>query len=106
MDVDAEEAAVVEDLYSKMKTLQRRLEFVDIQEEYVKDEQRNLKRELLRGTCRAGLRARAPRPLALTPFAPRATFARVSPRVPPRSARGGQAHPVCPARDWAVSGDD
>ena len=37
-----------EDLYSRLKELQRELEFVDIQEEYVKDEQKNLKIELLR----------------------------------------------------------
>ncbi|KAJ7294605.1 hypothetical protein O6H91_Y245800 [Diphasiastrum complanatum] len=37
-----------EDLYNRLKTLQRQLEFVDIQEEYIKDEQKNLKRELLR----------------------------------------------------------
>eukprot|EP00798_Chlamydomonas_sp_ICE-L_P009120 gene9120-16242_t len=36
------------DLYSKLKTLQRQLEFLDIQEEYIKEEQKNLKRELLR----------------------------------------------------------
>lgn len=35
------------DLYTKLKALQRELEFVEIQEEYVKDEQKNLKRELL-----------------------------------------------------------
>jgi 26S proteasome regulatory subunit T3 len=37
-----------DDLYSRSKSLQRQLEFIDIQEEYVKDEQKNLKRELLR----------------------------------------------------------
>ena len=37
-----------EDLYTKLKHLQRELEFVQIQEEYVKDEQKNLKIELLR----------------------------------------------------------
>lgn len=37
-----------EDLYSKLKTLQRQLDFLAIQEEYIKDEQKNLKRELLR----------------------------------------------------------
>lgn len=41
-------AADEDDLYSRLKTLQRQLEFIDIQEEYVKDEQKNLKRELLR----------------------------------------------------------
>lgn len=37
-----------EDLYTRMKQLQRHLEFVDIQEEYIKDEMKNLKRELIR----------------------------------------------------------
>jgi len=37
-----------QDLYSKLKALQREEEFLDIQEEYIKDEMRNLKRELIR----------------------------------------------------------
>merc|ERR1719503_489056 len=37
-----------EDLYTKMKELQRQLEFLDIQEEYIKDEMKNLKREMIR----------------------------------------------------------
>lgn len=37
-----------DDLYARLKSLQRQLEFIEIQEEYVKDEQKNLKRELLR----------------------------------------------------------
>lgn len=37
-----------EDLYLKMKELQRQLEFLQLQEDYIKDEQKNLKRELLR----------------------------------------------------------
>mgnify|MGYP006889247918 FL=1 len=37
-----------EDLYIRYKSLSRQLEFLDIQEEYVKEEQKNLKRELLR----------------------------------------------------------
>jgi len=36
-----------EDLYTRFKSLQRQLEFLDIQEEYVKEEQLNLKREML-----------------------------------------------------------
>jgi len=36
------------DLYSKLKKLQRHLEFLELQEEYIKDEQKNLKRELIR----------------------------------------------------------
>jgi 26S proteasome regulatory subunit T3 len=42
------EARDESDLYTKLKLLQRHLEFLDIQEEYIKDEQKNLKRELLR----------------------------------------------------------
>ncbi|KAF5941112.1 hypothetical protein HYC85_022279 [Camellia sinensis] len=37
-----------DDLYGRLKSFQRQLEFIDIQEEYVKDELKNLKRELLR----------------------------------------------------------
>jgi 26S proteasome regulatory subunit T3 len=37
-----------DDLYGRLKSLQRLMEFIEIQEEYVKDEQKNLKRELLR----------------------------------------------------------
>lgn len=37
----------VDDLYAKYKKLQKQLEFLEVQEEYIKDEQRNLKRELL-----------------------------------------------------------
>ena len=36
------------DLYSRMKALQKHLQFLDIQEEYIKDEMSNLKRELVR----------------------------------------------------------
>ncbi|PSC75793.1 26S protease regulatory subunit 6B-like protein [Micractinium conductrix] len=36
------------DLYSRLKQLQRQLEFLEIQEEYIKEEQKNLKNELLR----------------------------------------------------------
>ncbi|BFZ59117.1 26S proteasome regulatory subunit 6B [Saitoella coloradoensis] len=39
-----------EDLYTKLKKLQRHLEFLTLQEEYIKDEQRNLKRELVRAS--------------------------------------------------------
>ncbi|CAL9121427.1 unnamed protein product [Musa acuminata var. zebrina] len=31
-------------LYGRLKSLQRQLEFIEIQDEYVKDEQKNLKR--------------------------------------------------------------
>eukprot|EP01137_Pigoraptor_chileana_P031177 Opistho-2@18622 len=37
-----------EDLFITLKRLQRQLEFLDIQEEYIKDEHKNLKREYLR----------------------------------------------------------
>ncbi|KAG9326321.1 hypothetical protein KVV02_004058 [Mortierella alpina] len=36
------------DLYTRYKNLQRHLEFLQLQEEYIKDEQKNLKRELIR----------------------------------------------------------
>ena len=36
------------DMYKRLKELQRQVEFIDLQEEYVKDELKNLKRELLR----------------------------------------------------------
>jgi ATP-dependent 26S proteasome regulatory subunit len=36
------------DLYHEMKALERQLEFVELQEEYLKDEMRHLQRELLR----------------------------------------------------------
>ena len=36
-----------DDLYSKYKRLQRQLELLEVQEEYIKDEQKNLKKELL-----------------------------------------------------------
>ncbi|KAI8802439.1 26S protease regulatory subunit 6B [Cladochytrium replicatum] len=36
------------DLYVKLKKLERHIEFLALQEEYIKDEQKNLKRELLR----------------------------------------------------------
>eukprot|EP01136_Pigoraptor_vietnamica_P024238 Opistho-1_new@77091 len=42
------EAASDDDLYAVLKRLQRQLEFIDIQEDYIKDEQRNLRREFLR----------------------------------------------------------
>lgn len=37
-----------EDLYLQLHRLERHLEFLDLQEEYIKDEQKNLKRELIR----------------------------------------------------------
>eukprot|EP01026_Neomeris_dumetosa_P019531 TRINITY_DN1792_c0_g1_i2.p1 TRINITY_DN1792_c0_g1~~TRINITY_DN1792_c0_g1_i2.p1 ORF type:complete len:404 (-),score=62.36 TRINITY_DN1792_c0_g1_i2:538-1749(-) len=44
MDVDGEE----NELYLKFKQLQRELEFLEIQEEYIKEEHKNLQKELLR----------------------------------------------------------
>jgi 26S proteasome regulatory subunit T3 len=38
------------DFYRKMKELERKIEFLDIQEEYIKDEMKNLKREIIRAT--------------------------------------------------------
>ncbi|GBG27219.1 26S proteasome regulatory subunit 6B-like [Hondaea fermentalgiana] len=37
-----------EDLYKRMKKLEQQLEFTEIQESYIKDEMKNLKREMLR----------------------------------------------------------
>ena len=37
-----------QDLYMRLKKLQRHLEFLLLQEEYIKDEQKNLKSELIR----------------------------------------------------------
>jgi 26S proteasome regulatory subunit T3 len=48
MQVDAPATSTTSDLYQQMKSLERQLEFVDLQEEYLKDEMRHLQRELLR----------------------------------------------------------
>ncbi|CAG7659228.1 unnamed protein product [Allacma fusca] len=37
----------IDDLYTRYKKLQRQLEFLEVQESYIKDEQRNLKKEYL-----------------------------------------------------------
>ena len=37
-----------EELYEELKLMERRLEFLTIQEDYIKDESKNLKRELIR----------------------------------------------------------
>jgi 26S proteasome regulatory subunit T3 len=47
-EAERTEEASIHDMYIRMKELQRELEFVEIQETYIKDEQKNLKRELLR----------------------------------------------------------
>ncbi|CAN0239574.1 unnamed protein product [Pylaiella littoralis] len=44
----AEETGAEQDVYVKLKSLQKHMEFLDIQEEYIKDEMKNLKRELIR----------------------------------------------------------
>jgi branched-subunit amino acid aminotransferase/4-amino-4-deoxychorismate lyase len=44
----AESSLESSDLYANLKSLQKSLEFLDIQEEYIKDEMKNLKRELIR----------------------------------------------------------
>ncbi|OCT56884.1 hypothetical protein XELAEV_18004281mg, partial [Xenopus laevis] len=41
------ESEDLEDLYSRYKKLQQELEFLEVQEEYIKDEQKNLKKEFL-----------------------------------------------------------
>lgn len=47
MEIDVAEVTEA-DLYTKLKALQRQIDFITIQEDYIKDEQKNLKRELLR----------------------------------------------------------
>jgi len=47
MDID-DAKETEEDLYIKLKNFEKQLRFLEIQEEYVKDEHKNLKRELLR----------------------------------------------------------
>jgi len=37
----------LDDLFTRYKRLQQQLEFLEVQEEYIKDEQRNLKKEFL-----------------------------------------------------------
>ncbi len=46
-EMEVETTVTEQDLYTKLKKLQRQLDFIAIQEDYVKDEQKNLKRELL-----------------------------------------------------------
>jgi len=51
MEVDAGRGVVEEveaDVYKRMKSLEQQLEFTEIQESYIKDEMKNLKREMLR----------------------------------------------------------
>jgi 26S proteasome regulatory subunit T3 len=48
LDLPSPTTAATDDLYQHMKSLERQLEFVDLQEEYLKDEMRHLQRELLR----------------------------------------------------------
>lgn len=58
-DIKMTESKEHDDLYVRFKTLQRQLEFIEIQEEYVKDETKNLKRELLRAQVIPGAPASA-----------------------------------------------
>lgn len=46
--LNASEPAVIKDKYRRLKTLERQYELLSLQEEYIKDEQRHLKRELVR----------------------------------------------------------
>jgi 26S proteasome regulatory subunit T3 len=39
---------VDDDMYTRLKRAQRQVEMLNIQEEYIKDEMKNLKREMLR----------------------------------------------------------
>merc|ERR1719449_231745 len=39
-----------DDVYIRLKELQRQMEFLDISEEYIKDEMKNLKREMIRAS--------------------------------------------------------
>lgn len=48
MDLSADAELAEDDLYTKLKSLQRELELQSIQAEYIRDEQKNLKRELKR----------------------------------------------------------
>lgn len=48
MDTDALPASEDADLYTEYKKLTKQLEFLQVQEDYIKDETRNLRRELLR----------------------------------------------------------
>ncbi|VEU21510.1 DEKNAAC102595 [Brettanomyces naardenensis] len=48
ISIKASESAGLEDAYLKLKKLQKQLELILLQEEYIKDEQRYLKRELIR----------------------------------------------------------
>ena len=41
------------EMYVRLKELQRQLEILEIQEEYIKDETKNLKREMIRAKVRS-----------------------------------------------------
>ena len=73
-----------DDLYAKMKNMEQEKDFLDVQEQYIKDEIKNLKRELIR--------ARPASPPRRSPPAP--------PPAPP-AARGGRGRPERPARAQA-----
>ena len=44
-----------QDLYTQFKELKRQLEFLDVQEQYIKDEQKNLKKEYVRAQVQGAL---------------------------------------------------
>lgn len=71
------------DPYVKFKSLERRLEFLAIQEEYIKDEVKNLKREILRAQEEVG-----------------------NPLTHYILIVIGQENSVGPIGDWTIFGDD
>lgn len=87
------------DEYSHLKLKQRRLTFLEIQEEYIKDEVKNLKRELLRS--QEEVRAHSEFFQSSLP----SSALRLS-LCPSLFSRLGSTNPVSPARNWAVSGND
>lgn len=96
MDVDPPRKGAVQtddDLYSRIKKAQRTVEMLDIQEEYIKDEMKNLKRELIRAQEEVK-RIQARRRESVGALGP----ALHSP-APSSDA-------VRPADDWAIHGDD
>jgi 26S proteasome regulatory subunit T3 len=62
----AKKPAELTDLYQILKEKEKHLEFLDIKEEYVKDEMKNLKRELIRAKEVSGHLSRSR--LVLTTF--------------------------------------
>ena len=83
------------DMYSTMKQLQRQLEFLAIQEGYVKDETQNLKRELLRAQ-------EVLHQHLLQPLHPNTCYNRTF----LIQKTGSEAHKVRAAADWQLQRDD